>query len=473
VNRRRLLQTLTGAFATPAPAAEKLNFVIILMDDLGWADVGCYGSKFYETSNIDRLAAESVRFTNGYAACPVCSPSRAAIMTGKYPARVGVTNYLPGKHQLPYSKLLPPVSKQFLGLEEITIAEALKPTGYSTAHIGKWHLGPTEQYWPQHQGFDLNIGGTQSGMPKSFFYPAWKGNPPIEGKPGEYLTDRLTDEAVKFLRANASRPFFLYLPHYAVHVPIEAKEAIAAKYRKKLKPGQLQNDPVYAAMIESMDQSVGRILSALEQLNLSQRTVVIFTSDNGGLSAPEWKLKPVTSNAPLREGKGHVYEGGIREPFLIRWPGVKPRVDATPICNIDLFPTILEGAGAANPARNVDGVSLTALLKTSTPLAPRPLFWHYPHYSNQLGRPAGAIREGDWKLIEFYEDSHLELYNLSNDIGEKQNLAARYPDRARAMHAKLAVWRKSVHAQMPVPNPNYDPAREGEGYWWKEGTTPK
>ncbi len=475
MTRRDLLKTLAGAGAIAAPAlgADKLNIVLILMDDLGWADVGCNGSTFYETPNIDRLARQGVRFTNGYAAAPVCSPTRASIMTGKYPARTGITNYLPGGHQLPYSKLLPQLCTQQLPLKETTLAEALKPAGYATAHIGKWHLGPDERYWPQHQGFDINIGGTASGMPSSFFYPQWQGNPPIVGKPGEYLTDRLTDEAISFIRSNAMRPFFLYLPHYAVHVPIEAKRELTAKYRKKLKPGQLQNDPVYAAMIESMDQSVGRLMGTLDDLKLADRTVVVFTSDNGGLSAPEWKMKPVTSNAPLREGKGHVYEGGIREPFLIRWPGVAPRVDDTPICSVDLYPTLVEAAGARLPSVKIDGVSLKPLITASQPLPARPLYWHYPHYSNQLGRPAGAMREGDWKLVELFEDGKLELYNLAADIGEKNDLAGKHPDRVRQMHAKLAAWRRSVHARMPVRNPKYDPAREGEGYWWKEGTLPK
>ena len=465
MQRREFLTTaiaaLHAAGQRSAAQQQQLNFVLILMDDLGWADMSCYGSRFYQTPNLDRMAAQGIRFTNGYAACPVCSPSRASVMTGKFAARTGITNYLPGKHQLPYSKLLPPESKQFLGPEEVTIAEVLKPLGYTTAHIGKWHLGPTAEYWPEKQGFDLNIGGTNSGMPKSFFYPQWKGNPPIEGRAGEYLTERLTDEAVRFIRDNRSRPFFLYLPHYAVHVPIEAKEEVAKKYRARLKPGQLQNDPVYAAMIESMDDSVGRILKTLDELQLGGRTVVIFTSDNGGLSAPEWKLKPVTSNSPLREGKGHIYEGGIREPFLVKWPAVKPRVDDTPVCGIDFLPTIAEAAGAAPSAyKDIDGVSLVSLIRDRKPLRPRPLYWHYPHYSNQLGKPAGAVRQGDWKLVDLYEDGKLELYNLKDDIREQKDLAPGMPDRTKEMHGMLKSWRASVNAQMAKANPAWDrPAR--------------
>jgi arylsulfatase A-like enzyme len=477
MTRSQFLTTAAAGLLTarlPSQAQEKLNFILILMDDLGWADIGCYGSAFYETPNLDRLAAQGIRFTNGYAACPVCSPTRASVMTGKYPVRTGVTNYLPGKHQLPYSKLLPPESKQFLGPEEVTIAEVLQPLGYVTAHIGKWHLGPTAEYWPEKQGFDLNVGGTNSGMPKSFFYPQWKGNPPIEGRDGEYLTDRLTDEAIQFVRDNRSRPFFLYLPHYAVHVPIEAKERVAEKYRARLRPGQVQNDPVYAAMVESMDDSVGRILRTLDDLQLSDRTVVIFTSDNGGLSAPEWKLKPVTSNHPLREGKGHMYEGGIREPFLVRWPGVKPRAEHTPVCSIDLLPTIAQAAGApATASREVDGVSLMSLIRDRKPLAARPLYWHYPHYSNQLGKPAGAVRHGDWKLVEFFEDGRLELYNLAEDISEKRDLAAANPSRTKELHGMLKNWRASVNAQLPKPNPSWDPAREDHGYWWRTNTALK
>ncbi|MBM3728743.1 MAG: sulfatase [Acidobacteria bacterium] len=469
MKRRQFLLGAASAFAQRP--ARKLNFILILMDDLGWADLGCYGSTFYRTPNLDRLAAQGIRFTNAYAACPVCSPTRASVMTGKYPVRTGITNYLPGKHQLPYSKLLPPESKQFLGLEEITIAEVLRPAGYASAHIGKWHLGPTPGYWPEKQGFDLNVGGTASGMPKSFFYPAWRGNPPIEGKEGEYLTDRLTGEALAFVRAHSERPFFLYLPHYAVHVPIEAKQAAVEKYSRALKPGAAQNDPVYAAMIESMDESVGRIMAELDRLNIADRTVVMFTSDNGGLSAPEWKLKPVTSNAPLREGKGHLYEGGVREPLIIRWPGARARVDHTPVCSIDFLPTIADAAGVQTPA-DVDGASLLPLILKEQPPAPRRLYWHYPHYSNQLGMPGSSVRDGDWKLIEFHEGG-IELYNLRQDMGESRNLALSHPARVKTMQADLGAWRKKFNAQMPSPNPKYDPRRAGEGYWWRQGGPPK
>ena len=339
---RRTFFHLAGgaAFGQPQSAAPPLNFVVILIDDMGWADLGCQGSTFYETPNIDRLAAAGVRFTNGYAACPVCSPSRAAIMTGRFAARTGITNYLPGSHPLPHSKMIGPMCKQYLDPSEITVAEALQPAGYVSGHVGKWHLGASKEYWPEAQGFAMNVGGTNSGMPKSFFWPQWGDNPPIVGKQnGEYLTDRLTDEAIGFIRAHRQRPFFLYLPHYTVHVPIEAKEETARRFRAKARqPGSAQNDPVYAAMISSLDDNVGRLLSALEEEKIADRTVVVFTSDNGGLSAPEWKLKPVTSNGPLREGKGHVYEGGIRVPFIVKWPGVKPRIDDTPVCGLILCP---------------------------------------------------------------------------------------------------------------------------------------
>lgn len=469
MTRREWLRVATASILPAQPP--RLNFVLIVVDDLGWADLSCQGSEFYETPHIDRLAKEGIRFTNGYAACPVCSPSRAAIMTGKYPARTGVTNYLPGRHPLPYSRMIGPMCKQYLDTAEVTLAEALKTAGYRTAHIGKWHLGPRE-YWPEAQGFDINIGGTNSGMPRSFFWPEWKGNPPIEGKrDGEYLTDRLTDEAIDFVRASGDRPFFLYLSHYAVHVPIEAKAEKVQRYRAKVRTGSAQNDPVYAAMIESLDEGVGRLLNTLEEQKLMERTVIVFTSDNGGLSAPEWKGRPVTSNAPLREGKGHVYEGGIRVPFLVRWPGISPRSDQTPVCGIDIYPTFCRTAGV-NPGR-VDGLNLEPLICRRQALPRRDLYWHYPHYSNQLGKPAGAIRQGAFKLLEFYEDGKLELYNLDQDPGETNNLASAMPVKARELYAKLLRWRQSIPGlQMPRPNPNYDPKRADQGYWWQTRERP-
>jgi len=469
---RRTFFQFAGAPLIAQNKPAKLNFVFILIDDMGWADLVCQGSKFYETPHIDRFAAAGVRFTNGYAACPVCSPSRAAILTGRYPARTGVTNYLPGAHPLPHSKMIGPICQPYLAASEVTIAEALKPAGYVSGHVGKWHLGPAKEYWPEAQGFATNVGGSNSGMPKSFFWPQWENNPPIAGKNnGEYLTDRLTDEAIGFIRAHRDQPFFLYLSHYTVHVPIEAKEATAQRFRAKVQPGALQNDPVYAAMISSLDDNVGRLLNTLEETKLAGRTVVVFTSDNGGLSAPEWKLKPVTSNAPLREGKGHVYEGGIRVPFLVKWPGVQPRVDDTPVCGIDFLPTFCQATGVKPPP--TDGVSMLDLITKRQPLAPRDLYWHYPHYSNQLGKPGGAIRQGDFKLVEMYEDGSLELYNLKNDVGERSNLVAAMPAKARELHTRLVAWRKAIpNLQMPQPNPKYDPQKADIGYWWQISDRP-
>ncbi len=434
-------------------AAEKPNFVLIVIDDLGWADVGANGSTFYETPNVDRLAAGGMRFTNGCSTCPVCSPTRASLMTGKYPPRVGITDWIPGRRDLPSQKLARPAIRNELPLEETTLAEALKAAGYATAHVGKWHLGG-EGFSPERQGFDVNIGGTQAGSPPGGYFKF--ATPTLKLGDGEYLTDRLTQEAARWIRENKDRPFFLTLAHYTVHIPLQPKADLVEKYRAKEKKGP-QDNPVYAAMVESMDQSVGGILKTLDELKLAERTLVVFTSDNGGLSVKEGPNTPATSNAPLRDGKGFLYEGGVRVPLIVRWPGaVRPgSVCGVPAASIDLFPTFLDAAEL--PPREVDGVSLLPLLKGGEKLDREALYWHYPHYSNQGGRPGGAVRAGDWKLVEHYEDGRAELFNLKEDAGEKADLAARHPERTAELRKKLDDWRKSVGAKMPTLNPNYDP----------------
>ncbi|MGI8988315.1 MAG: sulfatase [Bryobacteraceae bacterium] len=465
MNRRAFLGAVAGASFALGASPPKLNFVFILIDDMGWRDVSYNGSAFYETPNIDRLASQGMRFTNAYAACPVCSPTRASIMTGKYPARLGITNFLPGKHQLPYSKLIAPVSRQELPLEEVTIAEALKPSGYVSAAIGKWHLGGPD-FYPEKQGFDVNVGGTDAGSPKSHFYPQWDGRPPITAAPGAYLADRLTDSAEEFIRNNAAKPFLLYLAHYGVHIPLEGKQDLVARYQSRIKPGQPQNNAIYAAMVRSVDDSVGRVMKKLDDLKIADRTAVIFMSDNGGLTAAEYKGQVATSNLPLREGKGFLYEGGIREPMLVKWPGVvaeNSKCDV-PVISTDFYPTMLEMAGIEKDIGHPsDGVSLAPLLKQSGIPSRQAIYWHYPHYSNQGGRPGAAIRQGDYKLIEFYEDGRIEMFNLAEDIGESRNLAAENPRKAAELKGKLDAWLKDLNPEMPNPNAAYDPARETEG----------
>jgi arylsulfatase A-like enzyme len=448
-------------------AADKPNIVFILIDDLGRNDLGCYGSKFYKTPNLDRLAKEGMLFTDAYAACPVCSPTRAAILTGKWPARLRLTDWLPGRADRPDQKLNRPVINQQLALEETTLAEALKPAGYVTAHIGKWHLGG-EGFEPQRQGFDVNIAGDHTGTPVSYFAP-FKGRGRDgkerfmrgleEARPGEYLTDRLTTEAEKFIEANKDKPFFLYFAHYDVHTPIRAKEEYVQHYPVIAdKPGQ-QTNRVYAAKVESMDESVGRVMKKLADLRLDQKTIVFFTSDNGGLSVIEGPNTPATINAPLREGKGWLYEGGTRVSLLAKWPGVtKPgSTNTTPVSSVDFFPTILEACGVPNPAPSaVDGLSLVPALKGGA-LPARALFWHYPHYSNQGGKPGAAIREGDWKLIEFYENGRWELFNVARDLRESNNLVEQEAAIAKKLGARLDAWRREVGAQMMLPNPDYTP----------------
>lgn len=474
--RRQFLQALGGASALAVSArgaARPPSFVFILFDDMGWADVGYQGSDFYETPNIDRLAAQGMRFSNAYAACPVCSPTRASIMTGKYPARLHLTNFIPGRQTRTYARVLAPQFRQELPLEETTLAEALKTAGYATGHVGKWHLGGPG-YFPDKQGFD-HIFETSG----RHLYPKWNVQPKRPIPEGQDRTDALTAEAERFLEENRARPFFLYLCYHLPHIPLEAREPLIAKYRAKLDTpafrarreakGPAQNDPVYAAMMENADRAVGRIMKKLDELNLTGRTALVFNSDNGGLTAPEFEDRHVTSNAPLREGKGHVYEGGIRVPLVVRWPGVVKAGSAcaTPVSSVDYYPTLLDAAGARMPANHApDGASILPLLKGASRINREALYWHYPHYSNQGGTPAGAVRQGDYKLIEFYDDGHVELYNLTKDPGERDDLSRRMPERAAELKAKLAAWRKSVDAAMPAPNPAYDPAREMQGLRW-------
>jgi arylsulfatase A len=470
LNRRQFAQFMAGTLAGNRvfgqSRREPLNFLFVLTDDLGWHDTGPYGNGFIDTPNFHRFAAESARFTNAYAACPVCSPTRASILTGRYPARLRLTDWIPGRKQWPYSKLLKVPFRQELPIEETTIAEVLRPAGYSSAAIGKWHLGGTG-FGPTQQGFDLNIAGNAAGSPPTYFGPLTLPN--LSLRPGEFLTERLTQEALRFIDGHASSPFFLYHASFTVHIPLQAPPDLLAKYKAR---HTTDVDPTYCAMVETADQSFGRLLKAVENGSMAKRTVVIFFSDNGGVRYQEKRPAPITNNSPLRAGKGHLYEGGIREPLMIRWPGVTRAgmVIDEPVSSIDFFPTLCAGAGL--PIASVDGVDLAPLLRSES-IAPRPIFWHYPHYSDQGGVPSGAVRQGDWKLIEFYEDGRLELFNLASDIGEKRNLAGRESGRARQMQKLLADWRRSVDAVMPAENPRYDPARCREGLTGYELPTPE
>lgn len=464
----RYLLVLGCVFWTSATsAADKPNIVFILIDDLGRNDLGCYGSRYFRTPNLDRMAAEGMRFTEAYSACPVCSPTRAAIMTGKYPARLNLTDWLPGRPDRPDQKMLRPVINQHLPIEETTLAQVLKSAGYTTAHVGKWHLGG-KGFEPEKRGFDVNIAGDDTGTPLSYFAPfknkQGRFMPGLEQAiDGEYLTDRLTTEAERFIEQHQKKQFFLYLAHYAVHMPMRAKPDLIAKYAADGKPGQ-QNNPIYAAMIESMDDSVGRILKKLDQLNVSNNTLVIFTSDNGGLCTTEGPNTPPTVNSPLREGKGFLYEGGIRVPLLVRWPGriKSASVQNTPVSSIDFFPTLTQIANVAGKSK-VDGVSIASLLDGPGSVQRDTLYWHYPHYSNQSSRPGAAIRAGNMKLIEFYDSGRRELYDVRKDVGESRNLIERQPDLARDLQARLDAWRMEVGARMMTPNPGYVPNPQGVG----------
>ncbi len=457
-----LLVFFASILISPA-ATEKPNVIFLLVDDLGWGDFGAYGAKFYETPNIDKLAADGMLFTNAYAACTVCSPSRAAILSGCYPARLHLTDWIAG-HNNPKAKLKIPDWKMKIDHERILLPEALKEAGYATGFFGKWHLMPNGQpdmqkHLPTNHGFDINIGGREWGQPKGkgkYFYPF--DMPGLdEGKNGDYLTDKLTDKAIEFIDQNSKKkPFLLYFSYYTLHSPLMAPADRVEKYTKKAaafknEKNELLN-PVRAAMVESLDLSVGRFVEKLEKMGIAENTLIILTGDNGG-DHPE-------TTGGLREYKGYSHEGAVREPLIIKWPG-KIKAGSTNdemVIGMDFYPTILEFAGiAAKPDQHADGVSIAPLLSgAKTELDRDALYWHYPHYHRT--KPYGAIREGDWKLIEFFEDGKLELFNLKNDPHETKDLAESNPEKAKQLLEKIKAWRSSVNAQMMTPNPHYEPA---------------
>lgn len=462
-----LLPVITCAQATKQ--TQQPNIVFILVDDLGWADIEPFGTTFYETPNLKKMAARGMLFSQAYSASPVCSPSRASIMTGKYPTSTRTTDWFGAPQPEDLRKepastypLLPAPYQPYLALEETTIAEALQQAGYKTFLAGKWHLGEEEQYWPEHQGFEINKGGYSKGHPNSYFAPY--NNPRLnDGAPGEYLPMRIADEANAFIEAHKDHPFFAYLPLYDVHTPLQASQVLVEKYQRKKDSLGLQDQfaqegkynvrvsqthVVYAAMVEAMDQAIGKVLDKLVALGLEEQTLVVFFSDNGGLSitggAP-------TSNLPLRAGKGWLYEGGIRVPMILSWPGTiaaGSRCDV-PVIGTDFYPTFLQVAGLQLNASQHSGGSIIWPLMQQRSIARRSLYWHYPHYGNQGGSPASAIRKGDWKLIHWYVDDRYELFHLTNDIGEQNNLLQQYPKKAAAMKKELAGWLKKERAQMP------------------------
>lgn len=477
---------LLACVCCPLPAAERPNVVVFFVDDLGWTDLGCFGSDFYETPAIDRLANNGVKFTQAYAACTVCSPSRAALLTGQVPARLHVTDFIPG-HAVENTPLTMPQWTQRLELEQITIAELLQQAGYRTAHLGKWHLTPRDrnsvpnddgnypEFYPERQGFEFNIGGCERGAPASYFWPYGRGKTVQERRQNNtfrtipptahehateetYLTDQLADEAVRLIAEFGQEPFFVYFPFYNVHTPLQGRPDLVQKYRRKLQshPDVRHRNPVYAAMVECVDQAVGRVMQQLADQGVADRTLVILTSDNGGL-APK-----ATSNHPLRQGKGSVYEGGVRVPAIVSWPGVTAgsAISAQPIITMDVFPTIMEATGTQWPdglRDSIDGQSLLPLLKSpeTAALSRTTLFWHYPHYHMMGAVPHSVIRAGDWKLIEFHHGP-VELYDLASDLHEDHNLAEERPQQVTQLQRQLHDWRHQVDAQMPTSNSDYD-----------------
>ena len=493
-------------------AAKRPNVVFFLVDDMGWRDVGCFGSSFYDTPNIDRLAKQGVKFTNAYAACHVCSPTRASIMTGKYPGRLNLTDWLSGRRDYAFQRLLSAEKLQALPLKEVTLAEALKANGYRTGIFGKWHLG-NEQAGPLSQGFDVQIPSWNGCCPRGGYHPPYKMEGlKIEGKEDEYLTDRLNSMALDFIEQAGEKPFFLYLSHFSVHDPIQGREDLVKKYQKKrvklspvqgpefilegnpddknplsrkqltellnesshqghkvlpqrtIKIKQRQDNIEFAAMVEAIDQSLGRVMKKLEDLGQAENTIIIFASDNGGMSAgnfgnPKREVKNsqldsayATSNLPLRGAKGWLYEGGVRVPMIVKWPGKGKSgvVCAEPVMSTDFYPSILEMLGLPSiPSQHLDGKSFVPALRDK-PFERGPIYWHFPHYSNHgMQSPAGAIREGNYKLLEYFENGTVQLFNLKEDLGEQNDLSATEPERAARLIGKLRAWQKEVDAKMP------------------------
>jgi len=463
---------ISVSFAKPARvavAARPPNVILIVVDDLGWADLGCYGADLHETPNIDALARQGMRFTDAYAASPICSPTRASIMTGKYPARLRMTIWYEASQEKPPSDrlLVPPRTRGNLPLGELTIAEKLRDRGYLTAHIGKWHLGDAAHY-PEVHGFDLNIGGTFWGAPSMFFYPyrgRWSRSEEIRyvphlefGHEGEYLTDRLTDEALRVIQRAGEKPFFLHLAYHSVHTPIEAPGADVERFAAKVQPGLNHQNPTYAAMVASVDRNVGRVLTKLAETGNSQDTIVLLTSDNGGFINVH-RGQRVTNNSPLRSGKGSLYEGGVRVPLIVRWLGVTPAGTqcTEPVVSTDLHATVDVMTDPDGKNLAVDGLSLAPLLEDpQTSLDREAIYFHYPHYYPTT-TPVGAVRAGKWKLLEYFEDRRIELYNLESDVGEQTNLAKQHADVAHALREKLHTWRNELNAQMPQPNKDATP----------------
>ena len=438
-----------------ASEATKPNILFLLIDDMGWPDVGCFGSAFHETPVVDSLARQGVRLTDFYAATPVCSSTRSTIQSGQYSARTAVTDFIPG-HWRPFEKLVVPPIEHHLKAGVQTPGDALQAAGFTTGYFGKWHLGEGAEFAPDKHGYQV----TERQLGPEF--QSSRGDRPR----GPKSIDFLTDAALWFLDEHHDGPFFLTVSHHAVHIPVEADAATTRKYRDKEKPPTGVNHPVYAAMIEDLDTSIGRLLAKLEELKIADNTIVVFTSDNGGLGRIYTGVgEEISTNAPLRDEKGTLYEGGIRVPMIVRWPGAIPAGStcSTPATTADLLPTFCAMAGTELPRQPIDGANLLPLLRApSAEFDRRSIYFHYPHYHHS--RPAGAIRSGPWKLIEYFDTGELELYDLGEDIGESRNLAEQYATRSEQMQSELARWRLQTGARMPTVNAEYDPARAME--WW-------